>query len=64
MASVAPDVATMRKDSVKGADIRLRAVKNRKAVCHELYPVVREALDALPVSKSANADCPYFFWTG
>ena len=58
------DVATMSKDSVKGADIRLRAAKNRKAVWHERYPVVREALDALPVPISANADCPYFFWTG
>jgi site-specific recombinase XerD len=58
------DVATLRKDSVRGDEIMLRAVKNGKAIWHELYPVVRDALDALPLPKGASADCPYFFWTG
>lgn len=58
------DVATMRKDSVTGGEIRLRAVKNGKAIWHELYPEVKQALDVLPLPKGASADCPYFFWTG
>jgi len=58
------DVATLRRDAVNGQEISLRATKNGKAIWHELYPVVRDALEALPLPKGASADCPYFFWTG
>jgi len=58
------DVATLRKDAVKGAEISLRAVKNGRSLWHELYPVVRQALETLPLPNGASADCPYFFWTG
>ena len=58
------DVATLRKDSVKAGEIRLRAVKNGKSIWHELYSVVQQALDVLPLPKGASTDCPYFFWNG
>ena len=58
------DVATLRKDAVINGEIRLRAVKNGKAILLELYPVVQQALDVLPLPKGASADCPYLFWNG
>lgn len=58
------DVATLERARVSETEIRLYTQKNGKPVAHELYPVVREALDALPLPKGASVDCPYFFWTG
>jgi site-specific recombinase XerD len=58
------DVATLRKDRIKGDQIFLHALKNGAHIWLPLYPGVKFALDCLPLPQGASADCPYFFWTG
>jgi len=58
------DVATLRKDRIKGDHIFLHALKNGAAIWLPLYPEVEDALDRLPLPLGANPDCEYFFWTG
>ena len=58
------DVATFKRDRVKGDQIALNSLKNGEPLWFPLYPVVKEALDALPLPEGATADCPYYFWTG
>jgi site-specific recombinase XerD len=58
------DVATLRKDRIKGDHIFLHAVKNGAAIWLPTYPEVKNALDRLPLPLGASSDCEYFFWTG
>jgi site-specific recombinase XerD len=58
------DVATLRKDRIKGDHIFLHALKNGAAIWLPLVPDVQSALDCLPLPQGANPECEYFFWTG
>ena len=58
------DVATLRRDRLRGDRIFLHAMKNGAALWLPLWDDVKRALEILPVPQGAPADCKYFFWTG
>jgi hypothetical protein len=55
------DVATLRKDRLKGDYIFLHASKSGAAIWLPLYPEAKQALDCVPVPQGTAADCESFF---
>ena len=64
------DVSTLRKDAVSwdeaGATRRifLRTQKTGEPVFLPIPESLKLILDALPLSRGAAKDCPYYFWNG
>ena len=58
------DVAVLTRDRIIGNEIVLQALKNGVPLRMPLYPEVKFALDCVPLTKDAAADCKYYFWTG
>ncbi len=58
------DVATLRRERIKGDHVFLHAVKNGAAIWLPLYRDVKEAIERLPLPRGADQDCEYLFWTG
>ena len=59
------DVATLRRDRIRGGEILLRTTKNGKSVKLPIHSDLQVALDVLPYPRGADGpDCPYFFWSG
>ena len=59
------DVATLRRDRIKGDQIFVHALKNGATIWLPLYQEVKDALDRVPLPRAATADeCQYFFWSG
>ena len=58
------DAALLRRESVQGDRIVLNQKKTGKLLVLPLYAEVRAALEAVPMPRGAQSDCPYFFVTG
>jgi integrase len=58
------DVVTLSRDHVQGNRLEKRAIKNKKLIRLELPAVVLEALEALPLPKSAPIGCRLYFASG
>ena len=58
------DVATLRRDRIRGNEIFLHALKNGASIWLPMYPDVKFALELVPPPMGASEGCPYVFWTG
>jgi len=58
------DVATLRRDRIRGNQIFLHALKNDAAIWLPLYAEVDFALCAVPKPYGAEENGPYVFWSG
>ncbi len=58
------DVATLKKERIKGDYIFLHALKNGAPIWLPLYPEVKRALNNLIQPQGTIGECEYFFWSG
>lgn len=58
------DVATLKKERIKGDYIFLHALKNGAPIWLPLYPEVKRALNNLIQPQGTICECEYFFWSG
>ena len=59
------DVATLKRDRIRGGEIFIRTAKNGKPVKLPIHPELQAALNLLPLPRgAAGQECPYFFWSG
>lgn len=64
------DVSTLRRDRVRWNsdsnewEIFIHAKKNDEPLWMPVYPIVKAALDMVPIPRGAGDDCEYFFWSG